>query len=148
MNRKSLKLKSEKCIVLNADAKSLWQVLTEPWFTKEYMFNCEVKSDWKTGSSITWQGNFEGYEAYQKGEILDIVPLERMKYSTFDPNFGLEDKPENYIHVSYILKELANSTEQIFHGPCAGSGRRRIPADGFCHLKPGLFCPLAPDDAR
>jgi uncharacterized protein YndB with AHSA1/START domain len=111
MYSNSQQLKSEKSIILNTDPKSLWKVLTEPRFTKEYMFNCEVKLDWKKGSSITWKGKFEGYEAYQKGEILDIVTMERIKYSTLDPNFGLEDKSENYIHVSYFLKELGNGTE-------------------------------------
>lgn len=67
------------------------------------MFNCEVESEWKVGSEIIWQGNYQGYDAYQKGEILAIQHHQNIKYSTFDPNFGLEDVPSNYIHVSYHL---------------------------------------------
>ncbi|MFP4092646.1 MAG: hypothetical protein ACLFT3_20215 [Cyclobacteriaceae bacterium] len=37
------------------------------------------------------------------GEILEIIPGEKIKYSTFDPNLSLVDKPENYIHVSYLI---------------------------------------------
>jgi uncharacterized protein YndB with AHSA1/START domain len=108
MNKKQT---SEKKILINADTKTLWAVLTESKYTKEYMFNCAVDSGWKKGDSITWAGNYQGYEAFQKGEILDIKPFELIKYSTFDPNFGLEDTAENYIHVSYLLNEIGNNTE-------------------------------------
>ena len=106
-------LSSEKSVLINSSAQRLWDILTKSEYTKEYMFNCSVDSDWKIGSPIIWQGNYQGYQAYQKGEILDINPFRLIKYSTFDPNFGLEDKPENYIHVSYLLKEKDNQTELI-----------------------------------
>ena len=100
MNKKQT---SELKLLINIDAKTLWSVLTESKYTKEYMFNCTVTSDWEIGSPIIWEGNYQGYQAYQKGEILDIKPFELIKYSTFDPNFGLEDKAENYIHVTLKL---------------------------------------------
>ena len=102
---------SEKKVLINIPPKDLWAVLTESKFTRVYMFNCSVNSDWKIGSPITWKGNYQGYDAYQKGEILDIKPFELLKYSTFDPNFGLADKAENYIHVSYLLNESNGKTE-------------------------------------
>ena len=104
MRRKNMK--SEKTLKIDTNPETLWRVLTEPGFTKEYMFNCEVLSDWEKGSSITWEGNFVGYEAFQKGEILEVKPFSLLKYTTFDPNVGLEDVPEHYIHVSYFLKEV------------------------------------------
>ena len=103
--------KSEKMVSIKTDAKTLWSILTESKYTKVYMFNCTVSSNWEIGDPIIWEGNYEGYKAYQKGEILDIKPLKLIKYSTFDPNFGLEDKPENYIHVTYLLNEKDNETE-------------------------------------
>lgn len=105
------KMKSEKKIIINTDAKHLWSVLTKSEFTKEYMFNCSVESNWEIGSPITWQGNYQGYEAFQKGKIIAYEPYRLIKYSTFDPNFGLEDKPANYIHVSYLLNEIDGQTE-------------------------------------
>lgn len=92
-------------------AKSLWNVLTETKFTEAYMFNCSVKSDWIKGSRITWQGNYQGYEAFQKGEILAIKPYELIKYSTFDPNFGLSDITANYIHVTYLIEKNEGKTK-------------------------------------
>lgn len=99
------KLKTQKSIEIDVEIEKLWSILTESKYTKEYMFNCSVESEWNKGDSITWQGNYQGYEAFQKGSILNIEPYSKIKYSTFDPNFGLEDIPENYIHVTYGLTE-------------------------------------------
>ena len=104
---------SEKRIMIDINAKELWDVLTQSKYTKEYMFNCAVDSNWQKGDSIIWEGNYQGYQAYQKGEILAIKPINLIKYSTFDPNFGLEDQPQNYIHVSYLLNEKGNQTELV-----------------------------------
>jgi uncharacterized protein YndB with AHSA1/START domain len=104
------KLTEEVRVELCINAKLLWQVLTETKFTTAYMFNCSVESDWVKGSAITWQGNYQGYQAFQKGEILAINPNELIKYSTFDPNFGISDIAENYIHVTYLIKEIAGRT--------------------------------------
>jgi uncharacterized protein YndB with AHSA1/START domain len=106
-------MKSEKTISIDTNEKHLWEVLTKSEFTREYMFNCSVESDWKVGSPITWKGNYQGYEAFQKGEIIKIGQNKLIKYSTFDPNFGLEDKPENYIHVSYLLNEVGIGTIEL-----------------------------------
>ncbi|MEL6637819.1 MAG: SRPBCC family protein [Bacteroidota bacterium] len=99
-------LKASKTVVLDAKLAKVWQVLTESQYTKVYMFNCTVATDWQEGSSITWQGNYQGYEAFQKGTVLAWHPHSQIKYSTFDPNFGLADLPENYIHVTYDLTEV------------------------------------------
>ena len=102
---------SEQGIEINSSKEKLWAVLTESEFTKQYMFNCAVESNWEIGSPITWKGNYQGYDAFQKGEILAIKPLELIKYSTFDPNFGLEDISKNYIHVSYLISENGDSIQ-------------------------------------
>lgn len=102
-------MKSKKSIRIQTTAQKLWEVLTQPEFTKQYMFNCTVDSNWKQGSPITWQGEFNGYKAFQKGEIIQVDKEKTVTYSTFDPNFGLEDIPKNYIHVTYELEEDNNA---------------------------------------
>lgn len=102
-------MKSKKSIRIQTTSQKLWEVLTQPEFTKQYMFNCAVDSDWKQGSPITWQGEFNGYKAFQKGEIIQVEKEKNVTYSTFDPNFGLEDTPKNYIHVTYELEEDNNA---------------------------------------
>lgn len=104
-------LKTVQTVMLSVSPEQLWPVLTQSQYSKQYMFNCAVNSDWKIGSSITWEGNYQGYEAFQKGEILDIQEPQKIKFTTFDPNYGIEDIPENYIHVTYLVRPEGNQTE-------------------------------------
>lgn len=97
-------LTSTKSLVIDAPLAKVWKALTLPVYSKKYMFNCEVITSWEIGSSIEWKGNYEGYDAHQIGKVIEFEPMSRIKYSTFDPNFGLKDLPENYIHVTYELQ--------------------------------------------
>lgn len=106
-------LTSKVQIEFDIDAKQLWRVLTESKYTKVYMFNCSVESDWLEGSSITWQGNYQGYQAFQKGKVITVKPYELITYSTFDPNVGLSDVAENYINVTYAINEHNGKTRLI-----------------------------------
>ena len=46
----------KKSIKINSSASKVWQVLTNPELTKQYMFGCEIISDWKVGSPVIWRG--------------------------------------------------------------------------------------------
>ncbi len=48
-------------------------------------------------------GELSRVQSLSKRIYLEIEPFSKIKYSTFDPNFGIKDIPENYIHVSYEL---------------------------------------------
>lgn len=97
--------------MLNTHAARVWQVLTDPAYTKRYMFGCEVCSQWVKGSSITWNGNYKGHDVHQKGEILHLVPGRELTYTTFDTHSGHDDNPENYVHVSYRIVPREGKTE-------------------------------------
>lgn len=100
-------------LILNANSREVWHALTSPSETKKYMFNCEVSSDWKVGSDIIWKGNYQGYESGERGKILEIEENKHLKYSSIDPNFGIEIKPENYLHITYDLNNIGGKTELI-----------------------------------
>lgn len=102
-----------RSLLLDADVSRVWEVLTSPMLTKQYMFNCEVCSDWLIGRTIEWRGEYQGQEIYQKGEILELIPRQVLKYTTFDPYSGAEDIPENYIHVTYKLVAVNDKTELL-----------------------------------
>jgi uncharacterized protein YndB with AHSA1/START domain len=113
-------------IIIQASPERLWDVLTKATFTKQYMFNCAVSTDWEVGSPITWSGNFNGYEAFQKGEVIDYQPFNTLCYSTFDPNFGLEDKPENYIQVRYELFPDPNGLKLVISNETFDGNEERM----------------------
>ncbi|TRX51985.1 hypothetical protein FNH22_22690 [Fulvivirga sp. M361] len=99
-------------IAFKSNKKEVWNLLTDPGMTKKYMFGCAVLSDWNLGSSITWKGLTEGGDEiiYVKGRITEIIEGERVSFTMFDPNMGIEDKPENYINLTYTLEDSETGT--------------------------------------
>ncbi|HLK27515.1 MAG TPA: SRPBCC domain-containing protein [Puia sp.] len=102
----------ENTIVIHAPATSVWNALVNPEQTKKYMFGCETVSDWKPGSSLLWKGSYEGKEmVFVKGNIVEINPGNYLAYTVIDPNnHAIEDIPENYLTVTYSLKEENGAT--------------------------------------
>lgn len=98
-------------ITINAPAEKVWDALVNPEQTKKYMFGCEAVSDWKPGSELLWKGNYEGNDmVFVKGKIVEITPGKFLSYTTIDPNSGIADIPENYLTVTYDLKEENGQT--------------------------------------
>lgn len=98
-------------ITINAPAENVWDALVNPEQTKKYMFGCEAVSDWKPGSELLWKGNYEGNDmVFVKGKIVEITPGKFLSYTTIDPNSGIADIPENYLTVTYDLKEENGQT--------------------------------------
>ena len=98
-------------IAINAPASKVWDALVNPAQTKKYMFGCETVSDWKPGSELLWKGNYEGKDmVFVKGEIVEIEPEKFLSYTTIDPNSDIADVPENYLTVTYELKEENGQT--------------------------------------
>ena len=100
-------------ITIDASPAKVWDALTNPEQTKKYMFGCETVSDWKIGSPLLWKGNYEGTDmVFVKGIIVDIQPEKLLAYTTIDPNnTEVPDIPENYLTVTYELKEKDGQTE-------------------------------------
>lgn len=97
-------------ITIDASRDEVWDALTNPEQIKKYFFGTEAISDWKKGSPIRFKGEWEGKKYEDKGTILETNKGELFKYSYWGSMSGIEDKPENYVVVSYILKEQGNQT--------------------------------------
>jgi len=107
------KLFVENSISIDAPPSKVWDALINPEQTKKYMFGCETVSDWKIGSPLLWKGNYEGTDmVFVKGHIVDIQPEKLLAYTTIDPNnTEVPDIPENYLTVTYEIKEENGQTE-------------------------------------
>jgi uncharacterized protein YndB with AHSA1/START domain len=108
MHTENLVAKAQTTI--NTPANKVWKALTDPKTIKEYMFGTTVSSEWKKGSQITWKGEMNGKKYEDKGEILEIVPEKKLKYTHFSPLSGLPDNSENYHTVTIALAEEKNKT--------------------------------------
>jgi len=95
---------------INAPVEKVWKALVDPEAIKKYMFGTTVTSDWKEGSNITWEGEWQGKPYKDKGTILELKSQERLKYSHFSPLSGLADSPENYHTVTIDLDEKGDQT--------------------------------------
>lgn len=108
MTAKNLIAKAE--VLIHATPEQVWAALTDPAAIKKYMFGTTVKSEWKKGSMITWQGEWKGKEYEDKGEITALTPNKELQYTHFSPLSGLEDKPENYHTVTISLSKAGDYT--------------------------------------
>lgn len=92
-------------IMINASVERVWEALTTPQLIKKYFFNTDAHSDWKKGSPITFTGEWEGKTYHDKGTILDVEKNKLFKYTYWSSMSGIEDKPENYVVITYELAE-------------------------------------------
>ena len=98
-------------IEIKASPSMVWDALTNPEMTKQYMFGCETVSEWEIGSSLLWQGTYQGKEmVFVKGYILELIPHKLLSYTVIDPNGSIPDIPENYLTVCYELEAKAGKT--------------------------------------
>ncbi len=88
---------------IDVPVSKVWQALTTPSIIKQYFFGTNAISDWKVGSPLIFKGEWQGKTYEDKGTILESIPNELFSYSYWSSMSGIEDKPENYVTVSYIL---------------------------------------------
>lgn len=103
-------LTAKASVTINASDAKVWDGLTNPTIIKKYMMGATVDSDWEEGSKITWKGDFKGKKYVDKGEILEIDPKKKLKYSHYSPLSGEKDTPENYHVVTISLSEDGKQT--------------------------------------
>ena len=101
---------AQASIDISAPRSEVWSALISPAAIRLYMFGTEVVSDWKKGSPITWQGEWEGKPYKDKGTIVEIQRGELLKYTHFSPRAGLPDRPENHHTVSIELDDDGGDT--------------------------------------
>jgi uncharacterized protein YndB with AHSA1/START domain len=92
-------------IHLAAPIDKVWNALVQPELVKKWQYGSDLITDWKIGSAIRFRNEWDGQVFEQWGNVLEFVPNQKIKYSLFFPRPELEDKPENYFIMSYILAE-------------------------------------------
>lgn len=96
---------------IKAPIKKVWDALTNPEIVKQYFFGSNQVTDWKVGNPIIWTGEYEGTTYTDKGTVLEFVPNQKLAFSYLSSWANREDKPENYLRVSYEVKPTESGTE-------------------------------------
>ena len=99
-------------VTFKASQAQVWDLLTNPEKTRQYMFGSEVISTWNVGDSIEWKGKTEAGKAivFVKGEIVEYTAGKLLTQTMFDPHMGLDDVSENYAKLTYALFEDKTGT--------------------------------------
>ena len=102
-------LKASQSIVINSDPGKVWDALTNPEKIKIYLFGTKTITDWRAGSPIIFQGEYDGHKYKDKGNVLENVEHEILKYNYWSGFSGLEDTPTNYSIISYHIEKVADN---------------------------------------
>lgn len=100
-------------IRIEATAAEVWKALTTPELIKQYFFNTNAVSEWKVGSPIFFRGEWQGKSYEDKGTIKEIIPQKFFRYSYWSSISGIEEKPENYVDITYSLTEENGGTTLV-----------------------------------
>ena len=98
-------------IKINATKQKIWDTLTKPELVKLWQYGSVLQTSWAIGTSIKFRTEWEDKVFEQWGQILEIRQNELIKYSLFAPRPDLEDKPENYFIMSYVLTDDNGQTK-------------------------------------
>ncbi|NOS90350.1 MAG: ATPase [Cyclobacteriaceae bacterium] len=95
-------------VIINASKQRVWDTLTKPELIKLWQYGSNVLTDWQVGSKIEFVTEWEDKIFKQWGTVLSFSPAESLSYSLFAPRPGVEDKPENYFVMKYVLTDAGD----------------------------------------
>jgi uncharacterized protein YndB with AHSA1/START domain len=90
-------------ISMVATPQNIWRALTDASIIKKYFFGTNAESDWKEGSKVKFSGEYEGKTYEDKGTVLKSIPGKLLSYTYWSSMSGIEDKPENYVIVTFEI---------------------------------------------
>ncbi len=76
---------------LKTTKEIVWAVLTEPKYTRQYMYNCALKCNWSVGNEAQWvEQHPNGTKTvHVRGELLEFTPYSRLRFTIFHQGNGL-----------------------------------------------------------
>jgi uncharacterized protein YndB with AHSA1/START domain len=103
----------KESIVINGPPASVWGAMTNPVLIALYLYGTQTTTDWKVGSPIKFEGQYGEHTYKDKGVVKINDPLKKLSYSYWSSMSGLEDIPENYFEVTYIIDSIADGKTQL-----------------------------------
>lgn len=104
-------IKNISTIYLNATPEKVWEVLTKPEKVKLWQYGSKLITTWQVGSKIEFVTEWQGTIFKQWGMVLEIIPNKLIRYNLFAPKPELEDKPDNYFIMNYVITAENHATK-------------------------------------
>lgn len=95
----------------NTSVEKLWKALTDPAIVKQYFFGTTLLTTWKPGDPILFTGSWDGKTYEDKGTVLAYEENKLLKYDYFSSFSPVQDLPENYMHITYLVTPLADGVQ-------------------------------------
>ncbi len=94
-------------IEINTPLATVWKALITPEIIAKYLHGTETITDWKVGSKVTFQGEYEGKSYRDGGIIKEFILNKKISYTYWTGFSGLEDKSENYSLITYEVEPIS-----------------------------------------
>lgn len=98
---------------IHAPPATVWQALTQPALIQQWLAQPEVgvsiHTDWTVGSPILITG-FHHLPFQNRGLVLQVEPVKRLRYSQLSSLSELPDIPENYTIFDFQLSKIPEET--------------------------------------
>jgi uncharacterized protein YndB with AHSA1/START domain len=91
--------------------RRVWAALTDPAEIAAYMGGSQVTTTWKVGSSIIWDGEYDGRSYQDKGEVRTYNEPHVLSVTHYSPMMGRSDEPEDYHTLVYTLTPSGDGTQ-------------------------------------
>ncbi|WP_223692270.1 SRPBCC family protein [Leifsonia poae] len=98
-------------VLVAASPSGVWRWLVEPERVRQWQYGSELITDWQPGGAIRFRNEWDGQVFEQWGTVLEVSEPHKVRYSLFFPRPGLEDRPENYLFVTYLLERAGHGTK-------------------------------------
>lgn len=99
---------------VEAPRETVWRVVTEPGYVRQWQYGSTLDTDWSVGTPIRFSSEWQGEHFEQWGTVLSFERPARLSYTLFAPRPGLEDRPENYFTMTYELTDEGGATTLTF----------------------------------
>jgi len=109
----NLDLQVSESIMVNGSVEQVWDAIINPEKIAHYLYGTETITDWKVGSPIIFQGEYEGHKYKDKGNVLENTVNTRLSYNYWSGFSKLPDAPENYQIVVLEVEKMDENTAKF-----------------------------------
>jgi uncharacterized protein YndB with AHSA1/START domain len=90
-------------VKIEAPAEVVWDAFVDPENSSEFLFGCQLLSDWELGSSVKWEGNEDG-AIYAQGIVVTFDEYKELAFTVYDPDSKYNDAPENHLVARFTFE--------------------------------------------